>query len=156
MVITKSQAWRQQFRRDKQVSTETLEEIILDILGENTVYISQEDVWRSINWELGFTRRDEDDFPVSTRQVRLCIEGMRYKGELIISSGGVGGGYKMAQSLQEVSEFVGRMYTVIAKGMLKKGSMMMASARAKHGGQTFWDYETDQALDEIQAELELL
>jgi len=153
MARTLAQSWMERYQEEKEVSWELMGEIILDVLDahQETVggYISQGDLWRAINGELGFLRSQEDSYPVTKRKIRACIRDMRRQGILIISQGGIYGGYKMAKNLEEVREFVKVEFRSKALDMLTTGSRMMEGARAHYGGQTLWDYGVDQDLHDL-------
>ena len=132
---------------------------VLDCVWPRDSYVSQDALWRSVNLEMGYAQGQEKKFPVSKRQIRHGVRELRRAGHMVISKGGVRGGYKMAQSLDEVHTFVSTELRSKALDMLTTSSKMMKSARAKFGGQTFWTLQEEQRVDELlglQMEIERL
>jgi len=85
-------------------------------------------------WKWKVTAFYDDPLP-SDRVVRNAIRQLRKEGALILSTGGEGGGYWKASSLNEVVEFVRLEYRAKALDMLHTGARMIRSAMREDAGQ---------------------
>lgn len=150
MVKTKSAIWKEKFEKDD-LSWSDLGEIIVDLLSvyrtrDKKDYVSQNQLWRSINYELGFMARDEEDYPISRRKMREGIRLLRRKGFLIVSTSGKGGGYRLTDDHEDVTKFVDQEYMAKGLDMIQTGSIMLKSSQEKSGKQSFWAWGMSEDL----------
>lgn len=94
-----------------------------------------------ITEEINRTRRQRDFLnpaslpPVSRRYVRGRIRELRRRGALILSTGGVGGGYRRALDMGEVMEFIDAEFRSRALDMLYTASRIREAGYKVFGGQ---------------------
>lgn len=72
-------------------------------------------------------------FPTNERSARLCIVDLRNNGHLICSSSGEGG-YFLAATMEEYSEFVGREYESRIRELAQTKAAMDAGAKSLFHG----------------------
>ena len=72
---------------------------------------------------------------ITNREMRAIIAEMRLRGALICSTGGRGGGYWLADSLDDVLDFTNRELRSRALNLLVTARAMRREARRQFGGQ---------------------
>ena len=75
------------------------------------------------------------DPTITNREMRAVIAEMRLRGALICSTGGRGGGYWLADNLDDVLDFTNRELRSRALNLLVTARAMRREARRQFGGQ---------------------